>query len=614
MGTLILVFSIMGFLLLVRKTLALRWEFIPVFVFSSIACLVFLCGLCGVLRMGSLVICAFGVLAFIWIAVRQVRAGDYPHFTLSLFPIIFLLGTLCFFIQLSHCEMEHYDNFSHWAVVVKQMLSANAFPAADSALIDFKNYPLGASSFIYFICLFAGHSQQMMLIAQGLLIFSCFYAVFGIISETKRFLLYAFLGLGCACLSFFNITIRINNLLVDFLLPAYTLAIWAAAYHYRKDIKRACIVILPIAGLLTVIKSTGIIFVAFGLLFLLYLLSVNRESIPSRRELWLIPASLLGAILPYLAWNVHMKTTFSGVQNKFDLQQLPVQKTTEQMGEIIRLFLKSSVDLSTRPAIGILAFNLTAIAASIFVATVLHKKWKLWKATIALNIVLLLYYIGIMAMYLFSMPLDEALRLAGFERYACSIVVLFAGGLVLCATVDIENSFYYRVGEVPKERCFYSVASKNQYQKGVLICTAVAVILLMSEYNGIQWNIDRYNTSLPYQVKAITGDRWYPDGSEDMHKYLFYAPDKDAQVTNYYMQYVGRYFLFAPFVDGICLFYEDNMDNLLSNYDYLVVVESDPNARYLLRKHYDVTGQEGIYRVHSANGHVSLTAVEKETN
>lgn len=71
------------------------------------------------------------------------------------------------------------------------------------------------------------------------------------------------------------------------------------------------------------------------------------------------------------------------------------------------------------------------------------------------------------------MPLDEALRLAGFERYASSIVILFAGGLVLCAAVDIEKSFYYRYGELPDYRAFKTVESKGRYQKGIIFFTAM---------------------------------------------------------------------------------------------------------------------------------------------
>lgn len=188
----------------VRRTLALRWEFIPVFVFSSIACIVYFAGLAGQLFIGSIIVLILGLVLVRGTLVRAVRQGTKtkPNVLFSLFQISFLGGTFIFLLILFQNELTHYDNFSHWAIVLKQLLSTNAFPTPDSSLIDFKNYPLGTSSFIYYVCRFMGHSQSVMLLAQGLLIFSCFYAMFGIVSEKKRFLLYAFLGLGLSTLSF----------------------------------------------------------------------------------------------------------------------------------------------------------------------------------------------------------------------------------------------------------------------------------------------------------------------------------------------------------------------------------------------------------------------------
>jgi hypothetical protein len=453
-----------------------------------------------------------------------------------------------------------------------------------------------------------GHTQSIMLLAQGLLIFSCFYAMFGIVSEKKRFLLYAFLGFGLSTLSFFNLTIRITNLLVDFLLPIYALAIIAAVYQYRHDIIRACIIILPLAGMLTIIKSTGIIFAAIGLIFLVYMWLAHKQ-----RFNWKVGLAVLGTIagslLPYFSWSWRMATVFHGVNNKFEgaSAALKAGKTAEQKWEILVLFLKSSVDITTRPVLGLVIFQIAAIAASIVAYVVLKKKWNLWKALIALDVVVVLYYAGILALYLFSMPLDEAIRLAGFERYASSIVVLFAGGLVLCAAVDIERTFHYRIGEVPDYQAFKSVQSKRRYQQGIIACTALAATTLLSEYNGMISITKTYDKTLPYEVHAVTGDRWYTGGKEDMSRYLFYGSDRDQQVTSYYMQYVGRYFLYAPNVDGIVLFYEDNMDNLLSNYDYLVVVETDLNAKWLLKKHYGIDMQKGIYKITRSGDKIVLT-------
>lgn len=63
MGVLLII-SFLGYMKFVRKALSLRWEFIPVFVFSSIACLVFISGLAGQLFTGSLVILIAGLLLY----------------------------------------------------------------------------------------------------------------------------------------------------------------------------------------------------------------------------------------------------------------------------------------------------------------------------------------------------------------------------------------------------------------------------------------------------------------------------------------------------------------------------------------------------------------------
>jgi len=552
-----------------------------------------------------------GILLLGYFVFQAARRKLSIRFHISLFELLFLAGSIFFFSLLLRCNLIHYDNFSNWAIVLKQMLSTYTFPTASSDLIDYKNYPLGTASFLYYVCRFVGHAQAIMITAQDVLIFACFYALFGIISEKKRFLLYAFLALGCSILSIFNITIRIDNLLVDFLLPIYSLVLFVVVYRYRTDIKKACIAVIPIAGFLTIIKDTGIIFAGIGLIYLAYIWITYRVK-PRWKSGLSVLCTLVASLLPYLGWSWHVAVAFQRVKNKFSVSvgDIRIAKTPGEVYTIISLFIHSVFALSSQPTMGIVAFNIAAVAASIFAAVSLKRKWHLWKALITLDGVLILYYLGILGLYIFSMPLSEALQLAGFDRYASSIVVLFAGGLVLCATVDMENSFFYKVGEVPGYRAFKDVNSKHRYQEGIIVCLAVSVALLMSEYNGLLSIQLAYSATLPYKVSAVTGDRWYDSGKEDKSRYLFYAPDEDQQVTDYYLQYIGKYFLYAPHVDGVCLFYEDNMNHLLSGYNYLVVVESDPDEIRLLKKHYDVSGQNGIYKIASLDGQVSLSLVQ----
>ena len=61
----------------------------------------------------------------------------------------------------------------------------------------------------------------------------------------------------------------------------------------------------------------------------------------------------------------------------------------------------------------------------------MKRRWNLGRVLAAADMAVFLYYVGMLYMYLYTMPAEEALRLAGFERYACSIMVLVAGMLVM---------------------------------------------------------------------------------------------------------------------------------------------------------------------------------------
>lgn len=99
MGVL-LIFSFIGYMQFVRKALSVRWEFIPVFVFSSIACLVFLSGLAGQLYIGSLVLLIVGLLLYGRMVFLGMRRGASFRISFSLFQFSFLAGTFIFLLVL----------------------------------------------------------------------------------------------------------------------------------------------------------------------------------------------------------------------------------------------------------------------------------------------------------------------------------------------------------------------------------------------------------------------------------------------------------------------------------------------------------------------------------
>ena len=593
--------STLGYVALARVHWKVPARASYVFVLASIACLEYFAGLAGVLQLMAVLLFFGGLFALTLIILQKKFMLAFNRSSLSALNLAFFAGLVALVASLIDTRFIHYDNFSHWAVVVKNMLITNRFPDATSAMIDFKSYPLGSSSFLYYFCGVVGHEEGVMLTGQVLLLFSCFYAMFGVIRDVKRFLLVGFLGLCCSTMAYFNISIRVNNLLVDFLLPALALASVAIVTSERKRFSAACFTALPVLALLVIVKSTGIFFAALCYVFLLArAIRLRREDREGAIFIRPVLAVIVLSLVTLVLWNIHTASAFAGNTSKFsyDLQNisgLQIDKTPEQIRSIVTLFLQTSVSLKGIAAQGIAIFNVLALAAYLVARFALHKRWKLLGTLLALDAAIVVYYAGILGMYIVSMPLDEALRLAGFDRYASSMVLFFIGALSMRAVSDVENSFYQQQGDRRDIRAFRSLFTKNLYQGATAGFALITALILLSELNGMNSIKAAYPQSLPARVSALVGDRWEAPDNET--RYLIYSSDSENEVTSYYLPYVGRYFLFASQVDGVSKFADDTFMGQIQTYDKFVILESTPAIKAYMLAHAHMPGDVGVYDV-----------------
>lgn len=572
-----------------------------IFVFSAQALIVYFAGLLGVLPYVSYALFGGGIVAFAALIVNKKVAQAYNASSLTALNLAFIAVFGAITASLIDTFFVHYDNFSHWAVVVKYMLVTNRIPDAASAIIDFKSYPLGSSSFLYYVGRIVGNGEGVMLVGQGILLFASFYAVFGAIRDQKRFMLSALLGLGCSAMAFFNISIRINNLLVDFLLPALTLASIGILLVERNKFFTACLAVLPVLGLLAIVKNTGVIFAVIGFVFLIFrAVQFQRADEKLRPFFWGALLTIGLSLVPLMLWNLHTSLAFPTDAGKFSydfqtLSSLTIDKTPTQIQYIVQLFLYMATSLSQLPTLGFVIFNGVAIVSYLVARIGFKMKWKLLGTLLLLDLAVVLYYCGILAMYILSMPIDEALRLAGFDRYASSMILFLIGGVTMRLTMDVENSFYYQQGEKRDYRAFKSLTSKNMYQTATVLFSLAAGLMLLSELNGMNHMREAYEDSLPARVSAITGDNWHAPDNET--RYLFYSSDAGNEVSSYELPYVGRYFLFASQVDAVSQFTDDAFMGQIQTYDKFVILEDTPAIRVYMRKHANLPGDPGVYDV-----------------
>ena len=79
---------------------------------------------------------------------------------------------LAMMIVLYQSPLVHYDNFSHWALIVKFLNFTGHLPGATDTIISFSSYPPATALFINQFVSLVGFSDGTMLVAQFILIWA----------------------------------------------------------------------------------------------------------------------------------------------------------------------------------------------------------------------------------------------------------------------------------------------------------------------------------------------------------------------------------------------------------------------------------------------------------
>ena len=158
---LILVISFYGYIQTVQKKVKL--EFSIGIIFSAIGSTMFLAGILNIMKEAAILICLFGIV----LAIQSVYKREKIQSIICTGTIFFLVTCVFFAFLLYGNKFLDYDNFSHWALVEKTLLSKNRFPNFMDSNIMFQSYPPGSASYIYYISKITGiHSEWMQMYAQ----------------------------------------------------------------------------------------------------------------------------------------------------------------------------------------------------------------------------------------------------------------------------------------------------------------------------------------------------------------------------------------------------------------------------------------------------------------
>lgn len=557
------------------------------------------------LNLGFRVVIGLGISFFIIRLILILFRGNRFRFKyegIHYFDIWMVLLGLLMIRILYASPLIHYDNYSHWALIVKFLLFEGHLPAAaDASLVTFTSYPPEMALYITYFVKLVGFSDGAMIVGQFLIIWSSLYALFGAIRDRTRGLMSFMLCFVIAVTNVFNIAIRMNNLLVDYVLPVVAAAGIIGIYVYRKEPVRQCLHTMLFASALLLIKNSGGFYVAILAGFLLYQLVVNQRGHWWKR----VPVAILGTalsagvgFLPFYWWSDHVKTVFTTVSKHQISTKAYSHQLASEGGTVIakigHKFLEqifSGNSLSTK---GVLLINVTLLVAWLVIRFVSHKHSNLLKTVLAIDFVFVSYYISLFAMYVVSMPYAEAIVLDGFERYMSSMVILNLLIGVVAMAIAMDRAFMEQRIEKRSIRSFQSIISKNVYQISAFVLMIFSVIMMFSEINGIQYNNSIGENELPVQMTQIAHQSYH-----DNHVKILLVDPHPTDVDNYFAGYVGRYYFFSDKVIG-----QENFDMpvkqfhaTLNQYQYVAIPEWHRTFTVMVRKVYHQHFKTGLYRV-----------------
>lgn len=414
---LIFCISTIGSWELIRRKTDVNVHFLPGLTIAIQTVILFFGGLFNLLPEFTYILYGVGLIGFVY-SIYKDKGFNFLRCYCST-GFIFVAIVMCvMMIYLKGKLFASYDNFSHWGLVVKRMLEMNRYPGYNDRIILFKEYPLGSSTYIYYFAKLVSVSESVQMLAQVYMMLVSILPVFYVSSKNKI----ANLAIILSATNFVMVySVAITSLLVDTLLPLVAMSGLLYSYFYcRKDSKLIHLLFVSFYLVQIIqIKNSGIFFVILISIYILKNMSKGRDTYKR----------ILCVIMPFISvilWQKHCEYLFGNgvVKSK---HAMTVENYTA-------VFSNKTPDSIETICTKMLQFSIVwkdvwlTIAFLLVVGILIHflakKERQNYKKLVILSAVMYVtWQLGTLGMYLFSMPVGEAVLLSASERYTKTILI-----------------------------------------------------------------------------------------------------------------------------------------------------------------------------------------------
>lgn len=585
----VLLLSLIGYSMFVSNWKKIPFAFSVPLSVSAIMLVTFLGGIFRILPLMPRILCGLGIILLICVLLQMVTKKTAINDPLSIaFQLLIWCGGVIFlYFQFTSSTffLTHYDNFSHWGIVARQIIVSNHFPtAAEADVISFRAYPTGSAAWIYYCSKVLQCSDTgILLFGQAVAVFSFYFSLLGCVKSKNRivFLLESAAG-GILAIALCNYNITLNHLLVDNLVAGIMMFALLFIISLHDQMTRYYLELCLIVSACIIVKTSGMILLTLSLyaVFCLYEEYAGKEHLYFQKRIKrlisnqpvdsgiaepvfpIVPCISLIAVplLIFVLWKIHCHFTFSmlGISGGKHSGSLSGLLTTMGSGkerfEKAAIILPKFFGLTSNRGWVMILWMAGLVIGKLVAGDNLRENYLLHRKSVSvLTITLILYIvyeISLFAMYMFSMTLSEMIRQNGrdYFRYNSTIVAVFIGAV-----------FYMIVYE-------HEQAKSSAYLKwGV---TATGIIVLAFAFNF-------HFPSCPDMTRL---KRQYPDLYQMELVMETDMIDEEDCVLVYYSKKYGipsngaNYYLYP------CTKYEvvtdkDKFKSLKSNHSYSVIID-----------------------------------------
>lgn len=589
----ILSFSITLTILLKKKI----EQVIPISVVGIIL-IIYVAGLFDNLKMGVNIVQALTIIQLIFIVIiiiKKDKKNELKELVKNIATPGLVLYILLFVLSIiinKNRIFEDYDEFNHWAVIIKNMFMYNTYGTNPESIVRFNEYPPFTAVFQYlFLVIQKVYREDTIIIAQNLLYFSIIIPVTKCISWDKslrKLFLIAPLIIFLPMIFYENFFL---DILVDGMLGvmfAYTIFV---AFEEESNIKFKYMKILAGELMLCLTKTSGIGLAVLSIVIIFIKLIVDRKKDKQdfNKGIKAISIVILITLIFTSIWYIKV----NNAEKRWDFKQYVEVDTSkkEYQSQIAKdftlsVFLKQTI---TERNLTVFSVILIFICMQVYTVKKINAKGYKYYAW-AMLISIPLYLIILLITYATIFETIEAQQLTCFDRYTSTILLAYSIFQMLVLMQEKEESFFRS------------------------LCLVIALIVALMPLENIERkyiNGRSYCLSSNINRDIYTKIRKYTENIEPTDKILYIAGPK---ANMEYLTAMNEYEIMPITITATMVGVfgtQENFETTIKDYDYVFIYRIKQEQKETIKKVFldENISNDTLYEVVNEDGKVILKQI-----